>query len=229
MEALRCNNLTRKFKDGEKDIVVLDKVNMSIEKQDFVSIVGKSGAGKSTLMYQLGLLDIPTAGEVYIDGIKTSAMTVKEKTHYRLNNFGFVFQYHSLLPDLNAWENVAMTGIMRGEGKKKARADAMEVLEVLGLGERMEGYPSQLSGGENQRVSLARAIVHKPAILFADEPTASLDEERSRKIIELFVRLNNEGQTIVMVTHEPDYANMSKRIIDLTTGGAYDDTRLREI
>ena len=188
-------------------------------------ITGKSGTGKSTLLYHLGLLDEPTSGEVFIDGIDVSTMHSLEKINYRLNNFGFVFQDSALIPELTAQESIALPDMMRGLSKEEAYAKAAETLEILGLGNRLHHTPSQLSGGEAQRVSIARSIVHKPAILFADEPTANLDSERSQQIIEIFRGLHTSGQTIIIVTHELELVKDVARLITIHDGLIVNDTK----
>ena len=225
MDALRTDNVTKTFIDGTKELQVLKGMSFSIEAGEFVSITGKSGTGKSTLIYQLGLLDRPTSGEVFVANQgATSNLSSKERTRYRLMNFGFVFQDYALMPELRAWENVALPMLMRGHSKDAAKDKACEVLNRLGMGERTSHIPSKLSGGEAQRVSIARAIVHNPSVLFADEPTANLDTERSRQIIDIFHELNKGGQTIVMVTHELEYAKEAKRFIYIEDGKIISDT-----
>ncbi len=223
MDILRTENLVKTFIDGRKETRVLKGMNLSIENGSFVAITGKSGSGKSTLVYQLGLLDEPTSGEVYINDKESSKLSVDERTKYRLNNFGFVFQDYALMPELLAWENVALPMLMRGFSKSDSKNKAEATLDLLGMKERSLHRPSQLSGGESQRVSIARAIIHNPAVLFADEPTANLDSERSRQIIDIFHDLHKKGQTIVMVSHEVEYVQESPRIITIEDGVIIND------
>lgn len=218
MEAIRANNITRAFKDGQTETQVLKGISLAIDQGEFVSITGASGTGKSTLVYQIGLLDNPTSGEIFLEGRNTKKMSVRQRTAYRLNHFGFVFQDYALIPELNAWENIALPILMRGVSEKNAKQAAQKILEKVGMGDRMDHTPSQLSGGESQRVSIARAIVHSPSVLFADEPTANLDGERSRQIIDIFHELHRNGQTIVMVTHELEYAKEASRLIVMKDG-----------
>jgi putative ABC transport system ATP-binding protein len=215
---IQAINIIKTYKDGEKETRVLKGVNFTAKEKDFVAIMGRSGAGKSTLLYQMSMLDQPTSGEIIIDGINVLALNDQQKSSFRLKELGYVFQDYALLPDLTALENVALPLLMKGENKKTAYKHATEMLEKVGLGHRINNVPSNLSGGEQQRVSIARAIVHKPKVLFADEPTANLDNESSKQVIAIFKELNEAGQTIIMVTHEEEYARVAKRIVRLDDG-----------
>ncbi len=218
-------NLKKTFTDGEKQTHVLKGIEFSVNEHEFIAIVGRSGAGKSTLLYQLSLLDEPTSGEIYIFGKDTHNMKPEQKTVFRLNELGYVFQDYALLPDLTAVENVALPLMMQGKDKAHAYAEAKAALERVKLGHRLGNLPSQLSGGEQQRVSVARALAHKPKILFADEPTANLDNESSRTVMALFQEIYAQGQTIIMVTHEEEYARMAKRVVRLDDGRIISDER----
>ncbi len=211
-------NIIKSFKNGEVVQNVLKGVSLKIETGEFVAIMGRSGAGKSTLMYQLGLLDHPTSGEIIIDGKKTFGLSTSERTLIRLNDLGFIFQDYAVLPELDAIENVMVPLLMQGIEYKKAFDMSKESLRRVGLEKKLFNLPSQMSGGEQQRVSIARAIAHKPKILFADEPTANLDTENSKNILAIFKELNKQGQTIVMVTHEDEFGEMTDRIIRLQDG-----------
>jgi putative ABC transport system ATP-binding protein len=215
---IECKDLYKTFKDGDKETVVLKGVNLSIKEGEFVAIMGRSGAGKSTCMYQLSLLDEPSRGEIIIDGDNTHDMNEKERTDFRLYKLGYVFQDYSLIPELSALENVALPQMQQGISFAKAKENAMIALESVGLGHRASNLPSQMSGGEQQRTAVARAISHQPRILFADEPTANLDMENSAKVINIFKKLNSEGLTIVMVTHEEEYGKIADRVIKLADG-----------
>ena len=189
-----------------------------ISKGEFVAIMGRSGSGKSTLLHLLGLIDNPSEGDIIIDGTDVLKLSEKEKTRFRLQRLGYVFQEYSLIGELTALENVYLPSMCLnpGNGHKKYAED---LLEIVGLGERIAHYPGELSGGEQQRVSIARALINKPGILFADEPTASLDAESSLVVLKLFQKLNKEmRQTIVMVTHEPDDEPYVDRVIRLNNG-----------
>jgi putative ABC transport system ATP-binding protein len=212
-------NIVKSFKDGDKITRVLKDISLEINRGEFVAIMGRSGAGKSTAMYQLSLLDEPTSGEITLDGVDTHNMSQDERTNFRLNELGYVFQDYSLMNDLNAIENVAIVLLMKGYSKKEAFDKARESLVSVGLSDKTENTPAQLSGGEQQRVSIARAVVHNPKILFADEPTANLDHANSNTVMEIFKKLNQEkGLTIVMVTHEDEYRKLVDRVITLDDG-----------
>lgn len=214
-----ARDLFRSFRDGEKVTNVLKGINLEVEQGEFVAIMGRSGAGKSTTLYQLSLLDDPTSGEIYLEGINTHDMSQEEKTKFRLSRLGYVFQDYSLMSDLTALENVALPVIMQGKSEKYSFEKAKEALTEVGLAHVMDHTPAALSGGEQQRVSIARAIVHNPKIIFADEPTANLDHASSNNVMEIFIKLNKEkGITIVMVTHEDEYTRIVDRIIRLDDG-----------
>ncbi len=220
---IEIKNLTKTYMDGEIETKVLKGIDFHAEEKDFIAIMGRSGAGKSTFLYQMSMLDDPTTGSIVIDGKDVIGLASEKRSQFRLKNLGYVFQDYALLPDLTAIENVALPLLMKGEGKSLAYRHAKEVLEKVGLGHRLTNIPANLSGGEQQRVSIARAIVHKPKILFADEPTANLDNYSSKQVMEIFQELNKGGQTIIMVTHEEEYAKMAKRIVHLDDGKIVDD------
>jgi len=223
MTLIQVKNLVKTFKDGNKETRVLKGIDFSADKGEWLSIMGRSGAGKSTFMYQMSLLDNPTSGEVHLFGKNTRTMNSEEKTGLRLKELGYVFQDYALLPDLTALENVAAPLMMLGMHKSEAYLEAGKSLERVGLGERFDNLPGQLSGGEQQRTSIARALAHKPKILFADEPTANLDNESSSKVMELFQEIHKQGQTIIMVTHEDAFGNFSERIVLLDDGKIISD------
>jgi len=215
---IQVRNLKKSFKDGENITEVLKGIDFTAQTGEFVAIMGRSGAGKSTLLYQMSLLDEPTAGEIFIDEINTRSLSADEKTDFRLSLLGYVFQDYALLPEMTALENVALPLLMQGMLEKDALTKATEALTKVGLDQRLGNLPSKLSGGEQQRVSIARAIAHEPRILFADEPTANLDNESSRIIMEIFKDLHKGGQTIIMVTHEDEYSKNAERVIQLDDG-----------
>lgn len=215
---IKTHELIKQFKTGDSSLTVLKGINLEVKSKEFITIIGRSGSGKSTLLYQLGLLDYPTSGHIYFDGIETTALSNENRTEIRLNQLGYVFQDYALVPELSALENVMAPLLMQGINFEKAKKQSKTVLERVGLAERLNNLPSQLSGGEQQRVSIARAIGHNPKILFADEPTANLDNDTSLMILELFKKLHKEGQTIIMVTHEMEYTKFSDRIITLFDG-----------
>lgn len=215
--------LTKKYKSGAGEIIALNNVDIHIPEGQFVSITGRSGSGKSTLLYQLGLLDNPSHGSIHIDGRDVLALSPADRTYFRLVELGYVFQDYAILPSLSALENVMIPLLMRGMSMADARKKAAYALERVGLSDRANNLPSQLSGGQQQRVSIARAIGHDPKIIFADEPTANLDTETSHVVLDAFVKLNKAGQTIIMVTHEPEYAAITDRIIELSDGSVVGD------
>ncbi len=224
---IQANNLTKIFQSGDQEIRAIDNLSFSVPEGQFLTITGKSGSGKSTLLYQLGLLDMPTGGEVHIDNRECVNLSENERTVIRLNELGYIFQDYAILPSLTALENTILPLLMQGYDTKEAEEKAMRALARVGLSDRMHNLPSQLSGGQQQRVSIARAIVHDPKIIFADEPTANLDSETSDQVIKAFIDLNNEGQTIVMVTHEPEYAKLAHRTILMADGLIISDTMNR--
>ncbi len=218
MALIEVENLIKTFKDGEKETRVLKGISFTADEGEWVSIMGRSGAGKSTFMYQMSLLDDATSGEIRLFGKDTHNMSAEEKTAIRLNELGYVFQDYALLPDLTALENVAVPLMMQGRTKGEAYEKAKISLDRVGLGHRLDNLPSQLSGGEQQRTSIARALAHEPKILFADEPTANLDNVSSKTVMELFKEVHKDGQTIIMVTHEEEYSRLGDRIVHLDDG-----------
>lgn len=223
-DIIKIENLKRVFKSGDAEIIAVNDLTFSVPEGQFLAITGKSGSGKSTLLYQLGLLDHPTSGNITISGISVEKLRSDDRTKFRLNFLGYVFQDYAVLPSLTAEENVMVPLLMQGMSVVDAREKTDRALEKVGLLHRKGNTPSQLSGGEQQRVSIARAIVHNPKILFADEPTANLDTETSKSILDAFLELNRQGQTIIMVTHEEEYARLAHRIINLADGKIIKDT-----
>lgn len=218
MSMIIARNLVKEFGQGEKKVIALNHVDLDVSRGEYLAIMGRSGAGKSTLLYQLSLLDEPTEGSVLIDGKNVSALSNEQKTQFRLAKLGYVFQDYALLPELTALENVAVPLLMQGLSKERAYKKSVTALGKVGLEDRHGNVPSALSGGEQQRVSVARAIAHDPEILFADEPTANLDTESAERVLDIFDELHHRGQTIVMVTHELEYGKRAERIIRLEDG-----------
>jgi len=219
----------RKTYEGRVPVEALKGVSFEVDEGEFVAIMGRSGSGKSTLLHQLGLLDTLSSGEIVINGVNVVELSERQKASFRLRELGYVFQEYALLPELTALEAVYLPLMMQNVGAGECVRRATAVLEEVGLGGRVNHFPRELSGGEQQRVAVARAIVNNPRILFADEPCANLDSESSDTILELFVRLNREiGQTIVMVTHEPEDSTYVERIVWLKDGLIERDERLGE-
>ncbi|MGJ1195363.1 ABC transporter ATP-binding protein [Sphingobacterium spiritivorum] len=201
------------------DLPILKGVDLEVEKAEIVAIVGASGAGKSTLLHIIGTLDRPESGEVWIDGIKVSGLNEKKLSAFRNKHIGFVFQFHHLLPEFTALENVCIPAFINGVPKKEAEANAMQLLEMLGVAHRATHKPSAMSGGEQQRVSVARALINKPSIVLADEPSGNLDSENAAALHQLFFDLRDKiQQTFVIVTHNDELASISDRTIHMRDG-----------
>ncbi|MEP6846227.1 MAG: ABC transporter ATP-binding protein [Panacibacter sp.] len=198
---------------------VLKGVDITINKGEIVSIVGSSGAGKSTLLHILGTLDEPAAGEIFLEHVPVHILKGKKLAAFRNKEIGFVFQFHHLLPEFTALENVCIPGWIAGRRKKEVQEEATKLLQLLGLADRLENKPNALSGGEQQRVAVARALINKPAIVFADEPTGNLDSKNAKELHDLFVQLRTQfNQTFLIVTHNEELAGMSDRTLHMKDG-----------
>jgi len=220
---LQLRGITRDFKMGAQTVHVLKGIDLDIYKNQYVALMGPSGSGKSTLMNLLGCLDTPTSGSYVLNGSDASALDDNALAEIRNNEIGFVFQTFNLLPRSTALDNVALPLVYAGWGKEERIARAKEVLEQVGLGDRMDHKPNQLSGGQRQRVAVARALVNRPALILADEPTGNLDSKTSLEIMKLFDAIQAAGNTVVLVTHEEDIAQHAKRVIRLLDGNIDSD------
>jgi putative ABC transport system ATP-binding protein len=210
---------------GTTQVKALQGVSIDIPRNEYVALMGPSGSGKSTLMNLLGCLDSPTSGEYWLNGTNVSTMTDGELAEVRNKEIGFVFQTFNLLPRLSALENVALPLVYAGMSRTQRNARAQEVLNAVGLGDRVDHKPNELSGGQRQRVAIARALVNNPSIILADEPTGNLDTKTSVEIMEIFEEIHKNGNTVILVTHEPDIAEHAHRIIRLRDGLVETDER----
>lgn len=222
---IEIRGIIRDFQLGQETVHVLKGIDLDIETGEYVAIMGPSGSGKSTLMNLLGCLDTPTGGSYVLNGKDVSQMTDDELAEIRNKEIGFVFQTFNLLPRTTALDNVALPMVYAGASKKERTARAEEVLKDVGLADRMDHRPNQLSGGQRQRVAVGRALVNKPSIILADEPTGNLDSKTSLEILQLFDDIHQAGNTVIMVTHEEDVAERAHRIIRLRDGMIESDTR----
>lgn len=218
MIMLKLNNLCKTYNQGDLAVQALNQINLEVEQGEFVSIMGTSGSGKSTMMNILGCLDTPSSGEYLLEGENVADYRDNRLAEIRNKKIGFVFQSFNLLPKLTSLENVELPMVYSGVSRKIRREKALEALRKVGLEKRIHHKPNELSGGQRQRVAIARALVNDPAILMADEPTGNLDSKSTIEVMGIFQQLNEEGVTIVMVTHEPDVAQYTKRIVVFRDG-----------
>jgi putative ABC transport system ATP-binding protein len=218
---IELENITKIYHMGKVEVPALMGVTLSVREGEMLALIGASGSGKSTLMNIIGFLDKPTGGSYILEGVDASQLSDNQLAEMRNKKIGFVFQTYNLLPRASALSNVELPLVYGGSGQK--RKQAMEALERVGLAARASHKPSELSGGEQQRVAIARALVNNPSLILADEPTGNLDSKATEEIISIFCRLNQEGITVIMVTHEPDVAARTKRIIRLMDGQITED------
>lgn len=215
---LSAKDITKLYKLGDNEIKALNNVSLEIKKGEFVSIIGKSGSGKSTLMHIIGLLDTPTSGKVFVNGIETSTMKENQLAKIRNREIGFVFQSFNLLQRTSTLDNVILPLKYGDTPRDEWHQRAIELLELVGLKDRIHNKSNELSGGQKQRVAIARALINNPSILLADEPTGNLDSKTGDEIVELFHKLNKQGTTIIIVTHDDDLAKVAKRKIEIKDG-----------
>ncbi|MEM1200360.1 MAG: ABC transporter ATP-binding protein [Pseudomonadota bacterium] len=217
--ALALRNIKRSYGEGHAQLLVFDGANLDLNRGEMVALVGPSGAGKSSLLHIAGLLEAPDSGEVFIDGLEVAHSSDKVRTEVRRAEIGFVYQFHHLLPEFDALENVMMPQLILGQGKTAAKARASELLDRLGLGGRMDHRPTELSGGEQQRVAIARAVANKPKVLLADEPTGNLDPRTADGVYEEFLRMiADEGLTALIATHNMELAAQMHRVVRMENG-----------
>lgn len=225
MPIIVLDQIQKHYKLGNYTVRALDGVSFTVEKGEFVAIIGPSGSGKSTLMHILGCLDTPTGGRYILGGVEVQSMEDEALANVRNYQVGFVFQTFNLLPRYTALENVELPLIYRGMRSKERLERARQALQAVGLADRLHHRPSELSGGQRQRVAIARALVTQPTILLADEPTGNLDSATSNEIMQLFLQLHRQGNTLLLVTHEPDIAAYAQRVISLKDGKIASDMR----
>lgn len=223
MSIIEVKNLTKIYKTGDVELHALDGVSFKIERGEFVCVMGPSGSGKSTTMNILGCLDVPTSGHYELDGLNVKNQSKAELADIRNRKLGFVFQGFNLLPKIDAVENVELPLLYRGVASSERRKAAVKALERVGLGQRLHHRPSQMSGGQQQRVAIARAIVGEAPIILADEPTGNLDTKTTVEIMNIFTELNDQGITVILVTHEPEIATWSERVLRFRDGKLISD------
>ncbi|HEX7056242.1 MAG TPA: ABC transporter ATP-binding protein [Bacilli bacterium] len=221
---IRLRGITKTYRNGPLELVALKTIDLDIEPGEFVAIMGPSGSGKSTLMNILGCLDVPTAGKYVLDGQEVQALSEEELAKVRNRKIGFVFQSFNLLPRQSVLRNVELPMLYGGVKKQERLRRARFFIEKVGLAERIQHRPNELSGGQRQRVAIARALSMNPAVLLADEPTGNLDAKSSEEIMDLFKQINDEGSTVILVTHEPDIAAHAKRVLRFGDGEILEDT-----
>lgn len=224
MDALiKMQEINKTYRMGEQSLHVLKDISLTVEKGEYLAILGPSGSGKSTLMNMIGCMDVPDGGTYYLDGLEITKAKEKDLAGIRNRKIGFIFQRYHLIPTYNVLQNIVMPLLMRGMGLREAEEASMDTIGMLGLKERIDHKPNELSGGQQQRVAIARALVGEPAILLADEPTGALDGNSGKEVLKLFRNLNDMGNTIVMITHDLNVAKHAGRIVRIVDGELYEE------
>ena len=226
MEVVKIENVTRTYQIGKLETHALRGVSLSINSGEFTALVGPSGSGKTTLLQMIGCLDQPTSGRVTVDGKEVTSLNRNQRADMRKGHIGFIFQFFALIPTLTAYENVEMPLLLNGHSPKERRDRVMELLKAVDLTDRANNRPDQLSGGQQQRIAIARALAPKPALILADEPTANLDTENGKQVMEIMKKLNQEtGETFVFATHDPRVINYASRVVTLEDGVIVKDSK----
>ncbi|MBP6207952.1 MAG: ABC transporter ATP-binding protein [Anaerolineales bacterium] len=226
MEVVKIENVTRTYQIGKLETHALRGVSLSINSGEFTALVGPSGSGKTTLLQMIGCLDQPTSGRVTVDGKEVTSLNRNQRADMRKGHIGFIFQFFALIPTLTAYENVEMPLLLNGHSPKERRDRVMELLNAVDLTDRANNRPDQLSGGQQQRIAIARALAPKPALILADEPTANLDTENGKQVMEIMKKLNQEtGETFVFATHDPRVINYASRVVTLEDGVIVKDSK----
>jgi putative ABC transport system ATP-binding protein len=226
MEVVKIENVTRTYQIGKLETHALRGVSLSINSGEFTALVGPSGSGKTTLLQMIGCLDQPTSGRVSVDGKEVTSLNRNQRADMRKGHIGFIFQFFALIPTLTAYENVEMPLLLNGHSPKERKDRVMELLKAVDLTDRANNRPDQLSGGQQQRIAIARALAPKPALILADEPTANLDTENGKQVMEIMKRLNQEtGETFVFATHDPRVINYASRVVTLEDGVIVKDSK----
>ena len=227
MEVIRLEDVTRVYRIGEVETYALRGLTLTVEEGEFTALVGPSGSGKTTALQVMGCLDKPTSGRVLLKGEDVSKLSGSKRADLRRGSIGFVFQFFALLPGLNAYENIELPLLLARKNGKQRKERVTELLEAVGLSDRAKHRPDQMSGGEQQRVAVARALATNPILILADEPTANLDTDNGRQVMEIMLRLNEEtGTTFVCATHDPRVVAFARRVVELRDGKVSDDRRL---
>jgi putative ABC transport system ATP-binding protein len=229
MDMIHLQEIKKTYLRGSEELHILKGISLSVATGDFVAIIGPSGSGKSTLMNMIGLLDAPTSGSYTLDGVSTEKMSDNQLAGLRNQKIGFIFQQFNLLPRLTAIENVELPMIYAGMGSRARREQALKMLGLLGMAERGHHKPSELSGGQQQRVAIARALALSPSLILADEPTGALDSRTGEEVLELILKLNAQGNTIVLITHDQHIADHASRVISLRDGDILSDVRSKPL